>query len=85
MCKCYKTDTPSLAKSYVEIEVEDIVAVYDAQPKRSKGFVPFPDGFANSCDIIEASAKFENFYMLVGAQSTKHPETGSIERNVEKL
>ena len=80
-----KEDTLSLAKSWADLGVKDIVALRGDPPKGTEGFVPHPEGFANSCEMIEALAANGDFNIRVGAYPHKHPEAASLKNDVDWL
>ena len=80
-----KEDTLSLAKSWTDLGVKDIFALRGDPPKGTEGFAPLPEGFANSCEMIEALAASGDFNIRVGAYPHKHPEAASLKNDVEWL
>ena len=80
-----KEDTLSLAKSWADLGVKDIVALRGDPPKGTEGFAPHPEGFANSCEMIEALAASGDFNIRVGAYPHKHPEAISLKNDVDWL
>ncbi|MGB0796625.1 MAG: methylenetetrahydrofolate reductase [NAD(P)H] [Paracoccaceae bacterium] len=80
-----KEDTLSLAKSWADLGVKDIVALRGDPPKGTEGFAPHPEGFANSCEMIEALAASGDFNIRVGAYPHKHPEAASLKNDVDWL
>jgi methylenetetrahydrofolate reductase (NADPH) len=48
-------------------------------------FTPHPDGFANSCELIEALAETGKFTIRVGAYPDPHPEAADYQSNVDWL
>tara|TARA_B100001939_G_scaffold98887_1_gene85198 strand:- start:485 stop:1399 length:915 start_codon:yes stop_codon:yes gene_type:complete len=80
-----KEDTLSLAKSWADLGVKDIVALRGDPPKGTERFAPHPEGFANSCEMIEALAASGDFNIRVGAYPHKHPEADSLKNDVDWL
>ena len=80
-----KEDTLSLAKSWADLGVKDIVALRGDHPTGTEGFAPHPEGFANSCEMIEALAASGDFNIRVGAYPHKHPEADSLKNDVDWL
>ena len=80
-----KEDTLSLAKSWADLGVKDIVALRGDPPKGTEGFAPHTEGFANSCEMIEALAASGDFNIRVGAYPHKHPEADSLKNDVDWL
>ena len=69
-----KEETLSLAKSWADIGIKDIVALRSDAPRGAESFIPHPQGFANSCDMIEALAVAGDFNIRVGSYPQKHLE-----------
>ena len=80
-----KEDTLSLAKSWADLGIKDIVALRGDPPKGTERFAPHPEGFANSCEMIEALAASGDFNIRVGAYPHKHPEAASLKDDVDWL
>ena len=80
-----KEDTLSLAKSWADLGVKDIVALRGDPPKGTEGFAPHPEGFVSSCEMIEALAASGDFNIRVGAYPHKHPEAASLKNDVDWL
>lgn len=69
-----RAETLEIASSYAEAGVTDIVALRGDAPKGTTRFVPHPDGFANSVELIEALAATGKFNVAVGAYPEPHPD-----------
>lgn len=69
-----KAETLEIAEAYAKAGVTDIVALRGDPPKGAKGFVPHPDGFASSVELIEALADTGKFTLRVGAYPDRHPD-----------
>lgn len=78
-------ETLSIARGFAEAGVRDIVALRGDPPKDSPCFEPHPEGFANSCELIEALAKTGDFNIRVGAYPESHPEAASAAQNIDWL
>jgi len=80
-----RADTLAIAEAYAAAGVREIVALRGDPPKGSGGFVPHPDGFANSVELIEALAATGKFTLRVGAYPDRHPEAASDTADVDYL
>ncbi|OSP56173.1 methylenetetrahydrofolate reductase [NAD(P)H] [Pseudoruegeria sp. SK021] len=69
-----RDETLEIAQAYSDVGVTEIVALRGDPPKGSDRFVPHPDGFADSCELIEALAATGKFKLRVGAYPDPHPE-----------
>jgi methylenetetrahydrofolate reductase (NADPH) len=54
-------------------------------PKGEPRFVPHPEGFKDTCQMISALKDVADFNIFVGAYPHKHPEAKSIGQDVEWL
>lgn len=80
-----REDTLAIADRYAAAGVTEIVALRGDPPKGSTGFVPHPDGFSDSCELIEALAAKEKFHIRVGAYPDLHPESTDTRSDVAWL
>ncbi len=69
-----KAETLEIANRYAEAGVREIVALRGDAPKGQGAFQPHPEGFADSCELIEALAETGKFHIRVGAYPDPHPE-----------
>ncbi|WP_298429726.1 methylenetetrahydrofolate reductase [uncultured Jannaschia sp.] len=79
-----RAETMETARGFRKAGVSDIVALRGDPPAGSDGFVPHPDGFSNSVELIEALAA-DGFTIRVGAYPDRHPEAASDAADVEWL
>lgn len=80
-----REETLEIAYRYAEAGVTEIVALRGDPPKGQGAFVPHPDGFADSCELIAALAETGKFHIRVGAYPDPHPEAGSDTADVDWL
>jgi methylenetetrahydrofolate reductase (NADPH) len=80
-----KRDTLDVARSFAEIGVRDIVALRGDPEEGHDSFTPHPEGFADSCELIEALAEMDKFTLRVGAYPDPHPESTCMADNVNWL
>ena len=78
-------ETLEIARSFAAAGVTDLVALRGDPPKGSKGFVPHPQGFSTSIDLIAALKDTGNFTIRVGAYPDVHPEAASADQNIDWL
>ncbi|MCX7560733.1 methylenetetrahydrofolate reductase [NAD(P)H] [Sulfitobacter sp. F26204] len=80
-----KTETLEVAETFAKIGVTDIVALRGDPQDGAKTFTPHPEGFADSCALIEALAEKGTFNIRVGAYPDSHPEAADMNANVQWL
>ena len=80
-----REETLNIARGFADAGVTEIVALRGDPPKGTGPFQPHPDGFASSCDLIEALAEMECFDIKVGAYPEPHPEAISPQSDIDWL
>ena len=80
-----RAETLEIADSFAAAGVREIVALRGDPPKGAGRFEAHPDGFANSCELIEALADTGKFSIRVGAYPEKHPEAADATADVAWL
>ncbi len=80
-----RQETLTIAEEYAKAGVHEIVALRGDAPKGKDRFEPHPDGFANSCELIQALADTGKFNIRVGAYPEKHPEAADSAADIEWL
>lgn len=80
-----RAETLEIAAQFAAAGVSEIVALRGDPPKGANGFVPHPEGFANSCELISALADTGKFTIRVGAYPEKHPEAADQKADIDWL
>ena len=80
-----RAEVMDMAKAYTESGIRDIVALRGDPVGGETAFTPHPDGFENSCELIEALAKTGDFDIRVGAYPESHPDAASDSQNLDWL
>jgi methylenetetrahydrofolate reductase (NADPH) len=80
-----RAETLAIAQDFAAAGVTDIVALRGDPPKGSTGFVPHPEGFASSVDLIEGLREAGDFTIRVGAYPDTHPEAADAQADVAYL
>jgi len=77
--------TLEIAKRCWDIGVRQIVALRGDPPKRNSTFIPHPDGFNDSIELVKGLAQsgFQN--IRVGAYPELHPDASSMDSNINWL
>ncbi|WP_170357178.1 methylenetetrahydrofolate reductase [NAD(P)H] [Ruegeria arenilitoris] len=80
-----RSETLAIADSFAAAGVTDIVALRGDPPKGQDQFVPHPDGFAHSVELIAALAETGSFTIRVGAYPDIHPEAPHAQADIDWL
>jgi methylenetetrahydrofolate reductase (NADPH) len=80
-----RAETMEVAEAYAEAGVTDIVALRGDAPKGADRFVPHPDGFASSVELVAALAATGRFKIRVGAYPERHPDAADAHADVNWL
>lgn len=80
-----RAETMAIAERYARAGVTEIVALRGDPPKGEGRFVPHPEGFASSVELVGALAATGRFHVRVGAYPEGHPESADMKQNVEWL
>lgn len=80
-----RDETMSIAQTFADDGVTDLVALRGDPPKGEGKFVPHPDGFANSCELISALASTGQFNIRVGAYPDVHPDAANAAADIDWL
>jgi methylenetetrahydrofolate reductase (NADPH) len=81
-----REEADAVARAYWEAGVRHIVALRGDPPGQPGGaYVPHPDGYANATELVTGLAKVAPFEISVGVYPEKHPESPSIEHDLDVL
>jgi methylenetetrahydrofolate reductase (NADPH) len=84
-----RAEVDQVARDYWEAGVRHIVALRGDPPPSPDGspsrYTPHPDGYAHSCDLVAGLKKIADFEITVGAYPEKHPESASLEADIDIL
>lgn len=80
-----RAETLEIARSYAEAGITEIVALRGDPPKGQGAFVPHPDGFTSSVELVEALAETGAFNIRVGAYPDPHPEARDADADIDWL
>ncbi len=80
-----RDETLAIADEFRAAGVNEIVALRGDPPKGSGGFMPHPDGFRDSCELIGALKERGDFTVRAGAYPERHPDAADDDADVEWL
>ena len=79
-----KLDVDAVIDEYAALGVQHIVALRGDMPDMG-AFQPHAEGYAGSVELVDALAKRGGFEITVSAYPEKHPESTSIDDDIELL
>lgn len=81
-----KDEVDAVARAYWNAGVRHIVALR-GDPAQGAGtqYEPHPGGYTNAADLIGGLKKIANFEISVAGYPEKHPESASVEADIENL
>ena len=84
-----KEEINEIAQNYWNAGVRHIVALRGDSPKNESGkhtnYIPHPTGYSNSTDLVKGLKKIADFEITVSAYPEKHPESKSIDFDLDIL
>ncbi|WP_328799418.1 methylenetetrahydrofolate reductase [Sandaracinobacteroides hominis] len=83
-----KTEIAEVAEAYWDAGIRHIVALRGDPPVKDgvfQTFAPYPEGYADSADLVAGLAKLRPFELSVGAYPEKHPEAASAAADLAHL
>jgi methylenetetrahydrofolate reductase (NADPH) len=80
-----REETLAVARGYARHGVRRIVALRGDPPKGEGAFVPHPEGYRSSVELIEGLRASGDFEIMVGAYPEKHPEAADIAADIAHL
>jgi len=78
-----RAETMAIADAYSEAGITEIVALRGDAPKGAERFIPHPDGFAGSHELVAALA--DRFNVRVGAYPETHPDAATGRADIDYL
>ena len=80
---CEEVDT--LARSWWEDGIRQIVALRGDPPKGETQYTPHPDGYENAAALVSGLRKIGDFDISVAAYPECHPDSASLEADIDNL
>ncbi len=75
----------ALAKSWWEAGIRHLVALRGDPPVGAGTYVPHPGGYAGGAHLVAGLRKIADFDIAVAAYPEKHPDSPSVEADLENL
>ncbi|HET7715700.1 MAG TPA: methylenetetrahydrofolate reductase [NAD(P)H], partial [Bauldia sp.] len=81
-----KDEVDAVVRAYRDAGVRHIVALRgDPEGGVGTAYVPHPDGYASSADLVAGIKSVGDFEVSVGTYPEKHPESPSLDADIEML
>ncbi len=81
-----KEEVDAVARAYWEVGVRHIVALRgDPAAGVGQTYVPHPGGYANAAELVAGLKKIANFEVSVGGYPEKHPESPTMQADIDNL
>jgi methylenetetrahydrofolate reductase (NADPH) len=81
-----RADVDEVLHSYWDAGVRHLVALRGDPPGGlDEAYVPHPDGYRNATELVAAARRAAPFEISVGVYPERHPESPSIEHDIEVL
>lgn len=77
-----RAETMAVAQACADAGITEILALRGDAPKGSARFVPAPDGFASSLELVAALARTGRFKIRVAAYAEPHPDAAGPDADV---
>jgi methylenetetrahydrofolate reductase (NADPH) len=80
-----KAEADEMARQFYELGVRRLVVLRGDPPGDKKSFNPHPQGYANATEFVRGLSKVADFDISVAAYPEKHPESSSLDQDIEAL
>lgn len=81
-----REEVDAVARAYWDAGVRHIVALRgDPAAGVGQKYVPHPGGYANAAELVAGLKRIANFEISVGGYPEKHPESPTVEADIDNL
>ena len=80
-----RAEVDDVIRAYWDAGIRHIVALRGDMPELGAPYRPHPDGYQSTPELITAIRKIGDFDVIVSAYPEKHPESGSLDADIELL
>jgi methylenetetrahydrofolate reductase (NADPH) len=81
-----REEVDAVARAYWDVGVRHIVALRgDPAAGAGKAYQPHPGGYKNAAELVSGLKKIANFEISVGGYPEKHPESPTVEADIDNL
>ncbi len=80
-----RAEVDEVAQSYWDAGVRHIVALRGDAPQGADHYVPHPDGYQYSSELVAGLKRIGDFEISVAAFPEKHPDSASFEADIDYL
>jgi methylenetetrahydrofolate reductase (NADPH) len=78
-------ETDDVIRAYWDAGIRHIVALRGDMPELGAPYVPHPQGYQSTPELIEGIRKIADFEVIVSAYPEMHPESPSMESDIDLL
>ena len=80
-----RAEVNDVIRGYWDAGIRHIVALRGDMPELGAPYQPHPEGYQSTPELVEGIRKIADFDVIVSAYPEKHPESVSIEADIELL
>lgn len=80
-----RQEVDAVARAYWEAGVRHIVALRGDPPNGMADYVPHPEGYRYSCELVAGLKRIADFEITVAAFPEKHPDSASFAADIDYL
>jgi methylenetetrahydrofolate reductase (NADPH) len=80
-----RDDVNTLARSWWDSGIHQIVALRGDAPKGEDHYAPHPDGYENAADLVAGLRAIGDFDISVAAYPECHPDSPSVDADIDNL
>ena len=80
-----RAEVDDVIRAYWAAGIRHIVALRGDMPELGAPYQPHPDGYQSTPELIEGIRRIGDFDVIVSAYPEKHPESASLEADIELL
>lgn len=80
-----RDEIDSLARSWWDAGIRQIVALRGDPPEGAESYVPHPSGYENAAALVRGLRKIGDFDISVAAYPESHPDSPSVSADIENL
>ncbi len=80
-----RAEVDEVARAYWKAGIRHIVALRGDPPQGASSYLPHPEGYLYSCDLVAGLKKIADFEITIAAFPEKHPDSASFADDIDYL